>query len=60
LTELKNEPSLSSGMVEELLRYHTASAMTTRRLATADITVAGQVDKFQQQEASKRLLQSQA
>lgn len=45
LTELKNEPSLSSGMVEELLRYHTASAMATRRLATADITVAGQVIK---------------
>lgn len=42
LTALRNDSSLSLNMVEELLRYHTASAMATRRLAMETITVAGQ------------------
>ena len=44
LTALRNDSSLSLNMVEELLCYHTASAMATRRLAMETITVAGQVN----------------
>lgn len=28
--------------VEELLRYHTASALATRRIVTKDVTIGGQ------------------
>jgi nitric oxide reductase len=39
LADLKADPSLSPKFVEELCRYHTASAMATRRVAKVDITL---------------------
>lgn len=43
LEELKNDPSLSKQFVEELCRFHTASALATRRVAKVDITLRDQV-----------------
>lgn len=45
LTALKKDPALANNMVEELLRFHTASALATRRVAKEDVTVAGKVIK---------------
>lgn len=43
LEELRRDPSLVEPMVEELLRYHTSSALATRRVADQDIELLGQV-----------------
>jgi len=45
LAQLKKDPSLTKGTVEELLRYHTASALATRRVAKQDILLGGKVIK---------------
>ncbi|KAL1960857.1 hypothetical protein VTO42DRAFT_5840 [Malbranchea cinnamomea] len=45
LAELKANPSLAPAFVEELCRYHTASALATRRVAKVDITLGGQLIK---------------
>ncbi|KAK2804240.1 hypothetical protein FQN51_002329 [Onygenales sp. PD_10] len=42
LADLKADPSLAPLFVEELCRFHTASAMATRRVAKVDITLGGQ------------------
>ncbi|KAH7383908.1 cytochrome P450 55A3 [Pyrenochaeta sp. MPI-SDFR-AT-0127] len=41
LQKLKADPSLASPFVSELCRYHTGSAMATRRVAKVDIELAG-------------------
>jgi fungal nitric oxide reductase len=41
LEELKADPSLSKAFVEELCRFHTASAMAMRRVAKVDLTIGG-------------------
>lgn len=43
LDDLKADPSLAKAFVEELCRFHTASAMATRRVAKVDITLGGNV-----------------
>jgi cytochrome P450 len=43
LADLKKAPSLAPAFVEELCRFHTASAMATRRVAKVDITLGGKV-----------------
>lgn len=43
LEALKADPSLAKAFVEELCRFHTASAMATRRVAKIDITLGGKV-----------------
>ncbi|GAB1210317.1 hypothetical protein APSETT445_009108 [Aspergillus pseudonomiae] len=43
LSRLMEDPSLSKLFVEELCRFHTASALATRRVATVDIELRGQV-----------------
>jgi hypothetical protein len=48
LQEMLTDPSLMPSAVEELLRYHTASALATRRVATQDVEVAGQVTRLLQ------------
>ncbi|EEP81477.1 cytochrome P450 55A2 [Uncinocarpus reesii 1704] len=45
LEDLKRDPSLAKPFVEELCRYHTASALATRRVAKVDITLNGQLIK---------------
>lgn len=45
LADLKANPSLAPAFVEELCRYHTASAMATRRVAKEDITLGDQLIK---------------
>lgn len=45
LAELKRDPSLANKVVEELCRFHTASALATRRVAMQDILLAGKVIK---------------
>ncbi|KAF2683117.1 cytochrome P450 [Lentithecium fluviatile CBS 122367] len=45
LSKLKADPSLSPAFVSELCRYHTGSAMATRRVAKLDIELAGQTIK---------------
>ncbi|KAI9873620.1 MAG: hypothetical protein M1830_010794 [Pleopsidium flavum] len=45
LSALKKNPTLAHDTAEELLRFHTASALATRRVAKEDITVAGKVIK---------------
>jgi fungal nitric oxide reductase len=45
LEMLKADPSLASPLVSELCRYHTGSAMATRRVAKVDITLNGLVIK---------------
>lgn len=41
LAELRKNPNLIKGTVEELCRYHTASAYATRRVAKEDIELEG-------------------
>ncbi|KAH7082561.1 cytochrome P450 55A1 [Paraphoma chrysanthemicola] len=41
LAKMKLDPSLASAFVSELCRYHTGSAMATRRVAKVDITLGG-------------------
>ena len=43
LKDLKADPSLANLFVEELCRYHTASAMALRRVAKVDIELRGKV-----------------
>ncbi len=43
LQDLKADPSLAPKFVEELCRYHTASAMATRRVAKVDIKLGDKV-----------------
>jgi len=45
LDELKQNPDLVKGAVEELLRFHTASALATRRVAKEDVSLEGTVIK---------------
>ncbi|OBT42222.1 hypothetical protein VE00_07730 [Pseudogymnoascus sp. WSF 3629] len=45
LADLKKAPSLAPIFVEELCRFHTASALATRRVAKVDITLGGKVIK---------------
>jgi len=45
LAQLKKDPSLINGAVEELLRFHTASAYAMRRVAKVDVDVEGTVIK---------------
>lgn len=42
LDELKKDPSLAPKAVNEILRYHTASALNSRRVAKEDIKIGGQ------------------
>ena len=46
LEDMKKEPKLVEPMVEELLRYHTSSALATRRVADEDVELLGQVPLF--------------
>ncbi|KAI2941696.1 hypothetical protein CBS147322_9278 [Aspergillus niger] len=41
LEELKENPELAGRVVEEILRYHTPSALNSRRVTTTDITLGG-------------------
>ncbi|KAI2830416.1 hypothetical protein CBS63078_3821 [Aspergillus niger] len=41
LEELKENPGLAGRVVEEILRYHTPSALNSRRVTTTDITLGG-------------------
>jgi nitric oxide reductase len=43
LSDFKKDPSLAMSVVEELCRFHTASAMAMRRVAKVDITLGGKV-----------------
>lgn len=43
LNELKEEPTLAHGFVEELCRFHQGSAMATRRVAKEDVVYGGKV-----------------
>ncbi|KAL2813857.1 cytochrome P450 55A3 [Aspergillus granulosus] len=43
LEDLKKNPSLAPAFVEELSRFHTASALATRRVAKIDISLRGQI-----------------
>lgn len=45
LEDLKANPALSPAFVEELCRYHTASAMALRRVAKVDIELGGKTIK---------------
>jgi nitric oxide reductase len=45
LADLKKAPSLAPAFVEELCRFHTASALATRRVAKVDITLGGKVSQ---------------
>ncbi|KFY96504.1 hypothetical protein V498_02650 [Pseudogymnoascus sp. VKM F-4517 (FW-2822)] len=45
LADLKKDPSLAPKFVEELCRFHTASAMATRRVAKVDIELGGKAIK---------------
>ncbi|KAK3391398.1 cytochrome P450 [Sordaria brevicollis] len=45
LEELKRDPSLASKFVEELSRFHTASAMAIRRVAKEDLEIGGKTIK---------------
>ncbi|KAK4982051.1 hypothetical protein LTR66_009507 [Elasticomyces elasticus] len=45
LNDLKADPSLAKVFVEELCRFHTASAMATRRVAKVNITLRGKAIK---------------
>ncbi|KAK5132153.1 hypothetical protein LTR08_000310 [Meristemomyces frigidus] len=45
LEDLKRDPSLAKPFVDELCRYHTSSALATRRVAKQDITLRGQIIK---------------
>ncbi|OOF90684.1 hypothetical protein ASPCADRAFT_519088 [Aspergillus carbonarius ITEM 5010] len=41
LKEFKEDPGLAGPAVEEVLRYHTPSALNSRRVATAGLTLGG-------------------
>jgi cytochrome P450 len=43
LDELKADPTLVPGFVEELCRYHTGSSMAMKRVAKEDMELGGQV-----------------
>ncbi|KAK3320329.1 cytochrome P450 [Cercophora scortea] len=45
LAELKANPSLTPAFVEELCRYHTASAMAIKRTAKEDVEIGGKIIK---------------
>ncbi|KID82131.1 cytochrome P450 [Metarhizium guizhouense ARSEF 977] len=45
LAELTADPSLAPAFVEELCRYHTASAMAIKRTAMTDIEIGGKLVK---------------
>ncbi|PNP53915.1 hypothetical protein THARTR1_05695 [Trichoderma harzianum] len=45
LEQLKADPSLAPAFVEELCRYHTASALAIKRTAKVDIQIGGKVIK---------------
>ncbi|KID94108.1 cytochrome P450, partial [Metarhizium majus ARSEF 297] len=45
LAELTADPSLAPAFVEELCRYHTASAMAIKRTAITDIEIGGKLVK---------------
>ncbi|KAJ4407085.1 hypothetical protein N0V85_004416 [Neurospora sp. IMI 360204] len=45
LEELKRDPSLVPAFVEELSRFHTASAMAIRRVAKEDLEIGGKTIK---------------
>lgn len=45
LQELLHDPLLIDSAIEELLRYHTASAFATRRVALEDVFLAGKLIK---------------
>ena len=47
LDDIKSDPSLVPAFVEELCRYHTASAMATRRVAKVDIILGDTVRLYQ-------------
>ncbi|KAJ9618995.1 hypothetical protein H2203_008811 [Taxawa tesnikishii (nom. ined.)] len=42
LEELKRDPNLAPAVVNEVLRFHTASALNSRRVAKEDMTIGGQ------------------
>jgi nitric oxide reductase len=46
LHDLRSDASLVPAFVEELCRYHTASAMATRRVAKVDITLGDKARIF--------------
>lgn len=43
LAELVANPYLAPAFVQELCRYHTASAMAIKRTATTDVEIGGKV-----------------
>ena len=43
MAEMKKQPSLAKGFVEELCRFHQGSAMATRRVAKEDVVYGGKV-----------------
>ncbi|GAD92394.1 predicted protein [Paecilomyces variotii No. 5] len=45
LAELKANPSLAPAFVEELCRYHTASALAMKRTAKVDVDIGGKLIK---------------
>ncbi|KAF2497056.1 cytochrome P450 [Lophium mytilinum] len=45
LADLKTDPGLAQVFVEELCRFHTGSAMATRRVAKVDIMLGGKLIK---------------
>ena len=44
LRALRSDPSLIKPAVEEILRYHTPSALNSRRVATEDLVLGGKVN----------------
>lgn len=46
LEELKRDPNLAPAVVNEVLRFHTASALNSRRVAKEDMTIGGQVRRI--------------
>ncbi|KAL6871607.1 cytochrome P450 [Trichoderma longibrachiatum] len=45
LAQLRNNPSLAPAFVEELCRYHTASALAIKRTAKVDVEIGGKLIK---------------
>ncbi|KAM5353236.1 hypothetical protein ACJZ2D_016866 [Fusarium nematophilum] len=45
LAQLKADPSLAPSFVEELCRYHTASALAMKRTAKLDVMIGGKLIK---------------
>jgi cytochrome P450 len=43
LAQLKSNPSLAPQFVEELCRFHTASALAMKRTAKEDVEIGGKV-----------------